>query len=177
MNYFEEETETVINNEYDYSNIIPTIENITYIVKYCDKIYNQFVKLVEGDENKNEKLRYDLQNYKYKKSYSEEFEVKIRNNLYNSITCKGYDSFVEAMNNKRIVNVESLEIKLNLSYKRGKIDTLSEHENSFSIVFRPYKVIFSRKSNHNEADMNQIENNINEILKIFPAVNTIFCSK
>ena len=54
MDYPEEET--IINNEYDYSNIIPKIENITYIIQYCDHIYSYFLKLLEEDENKNKKL-------------------------------------------------------------------------------------------------------------------------
>ncbi len=54
MDYLEE---TVINNEYDYSNIVPAVENITYIIQYCAQIYNHFLKLSEEDENKNERLK------------------------------------------------------------------------------------------------------------------------
>ena len=42
---FYEEVETVINNEKDYSNIIPIAENIAYLIQYCDQVYNQFLKL------------------------------------------------------------------------------------------------------------------------------------
>ncbi len=45
MNYLEEET--VISNEYDYSNIVPIIENITYVIQYCDQIYSHFLKLLK----------------------------------------------------------------------------------------------------------------------------------
>ena len=70
-----------------------------------------------------------------------------------------------------------MEIKLDLYYKRGKNDNLTDYENSFTIVFKPYEIIFARKSNHNEVNMNQIENNINEIMKKFPTANSVFCTK
>lgn len=175
MDYLEEET--VISNEYDYSNILPTVENITYIIQYCDQIYNHFLKLIDEDENKNEKLKYEFKNYNYKKSYSEGFEVKIRQKNYNIISCKTYSSFVEAVNSGQLLNVDSLEINLNLDYKRGKNDNLNNHENSFDITFKPYEIRFIRKANYKEMDMEQIENNLNEMLKKFPVVNTIFCSK
>ena len=31
------------NNEYDYSNIVPKVDSIAYLVQYCDNIYNQFL--------------------------------------------------------------------------------------------------------------------------------------
>lgn len=60
--------EIIINNEYDYSNSVPTVEFITYIVQYCDQIYNHFLNLIEQDEKKNERLKYEFQNYNYKKA-------------------------------------------------------------------------------------------------------------
>ena len=44
---FYEDVETVINNERDYSNIIPIAENIAYLIQYCDQVYNQFLKLIK----------------------------------------------------------------------------------------------------------------------------------
>lgn len=175
MDYLEEET--IINNEYDYSNIVPMVENVTYIVQYCDQIYSDFLKLIEEDENKNERLKYEFKNYNYKKSYGEGFEVKIRQKNYNNISCKNYNSFIESINNGQILNVDSLEIDLRLDYKRGKNESLNNHENLFKITFKPYEIKFIRKSNHREVDMEQIENNLNEMLKKFPVANTIFCSK
>ncbi|MCI9279927.1 MAG: hypothetical protein HFJ02_03910 [Bacilli bacterium] len=169
--------EIIINNEYDYSNSVPTVEFITYIVQYCDQIYNHFLNLIEQDEKKNERLKYEFQNYNYKKSYREEFVIKIRQKNYNTISCKNYDSFIEAVKNGQVSNIESLEIHLVLDYKRGKIDNLNSYENDFNITFKPYQISFIRKANHQEIEMNQIENNLNEILKKFPVTNTIFCSK
>ena len=54
----DEEVETTINNESDYSNIIASVDNIAYIVQYCDNVYSQFQQLVAEDEQKNERLKY-----------------------------------------------------------------------------------------------------------------------
>ncbi len=175
MDYFDEET--VINNEYDYSNIIPIIENITYIIQYCDQIYHHFLKLVEEDESKNERLKYEFQNYQYKKSYGIDFQVKIEQKNYKYIICKSYHSFIEAVKDGKVFNVSRLDISLNLDYRRGRNGQFIEHQNLYDITFKPYKISFVRKANHKEADMEQIENNLNEMLKKFPVANTIFCSK
>ena len=51
------------------------------------------------------------------------------------------------------------------------------HENLFKITFKPYNIVFTRKSNYADQNMDQIENVINEILKKFRVQNTIFCTK
>ena len=51
--YLDEEAITIVNNEYDYSNGIPTIESISYLVKYLDNVYKNFLNLIEEDEKKN----------------------------------------------------------------------------------------------------------------------------
>ena len=66
---------------------------------------------------------------------------------------------------------------MKLDYKRGNALNLVKHENEFTIQFRPYNIVFKRKSSHNESIMNNIENTTNDILKKFPVVNSIFCSK
>ena len=43
----------VINNKFDYSNIVPIVELVTYLVQYCDQMNKQLTKLVEEDEEKN----------------------------------------------------------------------------------------------------------------------------
>ena len=42
-------SQAVINNEFDYSNVVPTIEAISYLVQYCDQMNKQLTKLVEED--------------------------------------------------------------------------------------------------------------------------------
>lgn len=175
MNDLEEET--TINNVYDYSNIVPTIENIMPMIQYCDQVFNQFLKLIEEDEVRNEKLKYEFKNYNYKKSYRENFEVTIRQKNFNTISCKNYNSFVEAINSGQLLNIDRLEIELRLDYSRGKHLQLVHHENSFHISFKPYEIKFMRKANYKEEDMEQIENSLNTMLQKFSVANTIFCSK
>jgi hypothetical protein len=176
-NIFNEEKVLVTNNEFDYSNSVPTIEYVTYLVQYCDNIYKHFLSLIEEDKKRNEKFKDEYKNYNYKKSFREEFEIYIKLKSYNNITCNDFNSFKTAIEDGNLNNVNGIDIKLNLSYERGKGKDLIKHENSFSIIFNPYNIVFARKSSHNEPEMNQIENNINEILKKFPVVNTIFCTK
>lgn len=174
----DEEVETTINNESDYSNIIASVDNIAYIVQYCDNVYTQFQQLVAEDEQKNERLKYEFKNYNYKKSYGDTFEVKIRvKDHFTPISCTNYNSFNDAVSQGQLKNLDSLEIELNLDYKRGNNDSLKDHQNLFKISFKPYDIKLIRKSNHNEQNMNQIEENIKQLLNRFSVANTIFCTK
>lgn len=175
--YINEYETSVINNEYDYSTILPTVEAISYLVQYFDNVFKQFTALVEEDEKKNEQFKQEFKNYNYKKTYGERFEVYIREKNYNTITCKDFSSFQSAVNDGNLKNVSSLEIKIDMDFKRGNGNDLKEHENSFTITFKPYDIKFIRKSNHNELNMNKTEKEIIEILNKFQASNTIFCSK
>ena len=76
-----------------------------------------------------------------------------------------------------LLEVNGLDIKLCMDFERGKGNNYDEHENSFTIIFKPYEITFARKSNHNDPSMNKIEEQINEILKKFPVANSIFCNK
>lgn len=173
-----EDIETTINNEFDYSNIVASVDNISYIVQYCDNVYSQFQQLVAEDEQKNERLKYEFKNYNYKKSYGDTFEVKIRvKDHFTPISCTNYNSFNDAVSQGQLKNLDSLEIELNLDYKRGNNDSLKDHQNSFKISFKPYDIKLIRKSNHNEQNMNQIEENIKQLLNRFSVANTIFCTK
>jgi len=168
---------SIINNQYDYSTSLPTIEAISYLVQYCDNVYKSFIVLMNEEEKRNEQFKQEFRSYNYKKSYGDVFEIYIHGKNYNTITCKGYNDFQMAINDGNLKNVNSLEIKIDMSFKRGNGHDLNEHENSFTIIFRPYEITFSRKSNHNELQMNKIESEIREILNKFQAVNTIFCTK
>ena len=167
----------IINNEFDYSNTIPTIEYISYLVEYCSNVYNQFLKFLEDDKEKNKQYKEEYKNYEYGKNYGERFEIYIRLNNYNNITCKNFKEFKTLIQNNNLKNVLSLEIRLDLDYKRGRGNEANNHENSFSISIKPYDIIFARKSNYSDNYINQIENNINEIFKKIPTINTIFCTK
>lgn len=177
MEYFDDNIETSINNEYDYSNMIVTVQSVDFVARLCDHFYNYFLSLVESDEAKNEKLKYEFQNYEYKKSYLDSFKIMIQNKSYNSIYCKSYDSFVDAVNKGQVKNVNCLEIELNLSYQRGTTSKFVNHENVFNITFKPYNIVFTRKSNFKEVNMDKVETSINELLEQIPVVDTIFFSK
>ena len=170
-------SKAIINNEFDYSNIIPKVELITYLVQYCDQMNKQLKKLVEDDEEKNKQFKTEYKNYMYKKSFGQDFQIYIREKTYNNITCNDYDSFISAVRDGNLNNVNGLDIKLCMDFKRGTADNLEEHENSFIIIFKPYEITFARKSNHNDSNMNKIEEQINLILKKFPVANSIFCNK
>ena len=173
-NYLKNE---IINNEFDYSNIIPTVEAVSYLVQFCDQMNKQLTKLVEDDEEKNIQFKNEYRNYMYKKSYGQQFKVYIRDRTYNNITCNDYESFMSAVKDGNLDFVDSVEIKLDMDFDRGIGNDCDKHENSFTIIFEPYNIIFARKSNHNDSTMNNIEEQINSILKQFPVANSIFCNK
>ncbi len=168
---------TVINNEYDYSNVLPTAEAISYLVQYCDEMNKQLTKLVEQDEEKNKQFKPEYKEFMYKHSYGQHFEVFIRKKSYQNLTCKDYASFKSAVDGGSLNGISSMDIKLCMDFHRGKGDNPEEHENSFLITFKPYEIKFTRKSNHNDPSMNQVEQQINAILKQFPIANCIFCNK
>lgn len=172
-----EENKTIINNEYDYSNCLPTVEGVTYLVQYLTNVYEDFKALLVSDEENNKQLKAEYKVWKYKKNYKERINIYINYNNYNSVTCKDFSSFKSVVDNDNLNNVKKISINLDLDYDRGTGENLEDCENHFTIVFEPYNIFFVRKSNNNENDINQIEANIKMILEKFPVVNTIFCTK
>lgn len=173
-----EEKEIEISREYDYSNSVPEAQNILFLAKYCYSYYVQLIKMCEEDEEKNRILKSEYKDFLYKKSFSSKYEAAIREkDVFSSLSCKTYDSLVEAANSGHLKNVESVVITLDLSFRRGRDMATKEHENLFKISFKPYNIVFIRKSNYADSSMDNIENVINEILKKFRVQNTIFCTK
>lgn len=173
-----EEKEIEISREYDYSNSVPEVQNILFLAKYCYSYYVQLIKMCEEDEEKNRILKSVYKDFLYKKSFSSKYEVAIREkDVFSSLSCKTYDSLVEAANSGHLKNVESVVITLDLSFRRGRDMATKEHENLFKISFKPYNIVFIRKSNYADSSMDNIENVIHEILKKFRVQNTIFCTK
>lgn len=173
-NYMDENTPFGIQNQHYYSTIVPTGECIQYLVQYCCDEYNKFIALTEEvEKNKEQHGEY---NYSFKKG-STLFEITLRGKMYNSTICHNLQEFEEVIEEKGLKEMSSLEIKMNLNFKRDREDTGSEHENAFTITFKPYEISFTRKSNYNETMMNQIETNIDEVLKRFPSINSIFSAK
>jgi hypothetical protein len=170
-------SKSVICNEFDYSNIVPNIETVSYLVKYCDQVFKQLTKLVEEDEEKNKQFKIDYKEWKYKKSYGQNFEIYIRQKNYGIITCNDYSQFMSAVNGGNLNAIGSMDIKLCLDFFRGTGDNVVEHENSFIMRFNPYEITFTRKSNYEDTSMDKIEDQLNSIFKQFPVANSIFCNK
>lgn len=169
---------SVINNEYDYSNIIPLIDYITYLVRYCDDTLKQLKRLFAEDEERNKALKYEYKDYTFKACYGDRCEVYISGKDYNGIiTCKDLESFNSAVSNGNLNNISKLKIVLDLDYERGSKGNMEKHENSFSIIFEPYNIKFKRSSNFKDDMMDMVENDINNMLRKFPVMNTIFCTK
>lgn len=170
--------ESIINNKYDYSNVLPVVDCVAYLVQYCDQMYNQLLKLEEEDEEKNKMFKSEYKEYMFKRKYSQGFEVYIKTERYvNSITCKDYNTFKSAVDDGNLKNVYGVDVELKMNFERGKEGAFEVHENLFKIEFSPYEITFYRKSNYVDSDMDLIENKINEIMKKFPVANCIFCDK
>jgi len=167
----------IVNNVYDYSNVLPTIQPISYLVNFCSQMNEYLTKLTIEDEEKNKPFKSEFKEYMYKSSYGQKFEVSILKENYNYIYCKNYEEFMSAVNNGNLNKVKSLEIELCMDFYRGKGEKPKEHENSFIIRFEPYKITFTRKSNFNDPQMDKVESQINSIMKSFKVGNCIFCNK
>ena len=168
--------EVTINREYDYSNIVPEIDKVQLLVEYCSKVYENFIKLVDEDEAKNEKIKYEFKNYTYKRHFGEEFSVTIYHE-YNHVDCKNYQSFMELVSSNQVSNINRLDIELDINFKRGTGDNLETYENKYKISFKPYDIKFIRNSNRKDEEFETIEDNIKKILNVFKQQNSIFYSK
>ena len=175
----DDDRELAINKEYDYSNIVPELGDVSYLINCCDQYYKNFIKLCDEDEEKNKKLKNDYKNYRYKKIYETDFEISIKqnNDFFATLTCKNYDSFYYTIIEQGLKSIDSLVITLNLSYRRGKEFKSDTHNNLFIISFKPYDIKFKRKSNYTDSLMDNIERAINDILSKFITQDTIFCMK
>ncbi len=171
------EVEKSINNEYDYSNIVPVAEYIGVLIQYCENAYNSFLELIKKDEEKNEKLKYEYKEYEYKKSFSSCFRVNIIDKNFSRIEFNSYKMYMDAVNANQLNNLDSLKIVLDVSFRRGKEGNTKEHINTHEIIFKPYNIKYKRKSNYIDKASSNIEKDLNNLLKKFPFVDTIFCNK
>ena len=135
------------------------------------------IRLMNEDEEKNKQFKPEYKQYTYKKNYGTRFEIYIREKTYNNISCKDLVEFESAVKDGNLKNINSMEIKMDLDFRRGNGNNLEDHENSFTVKFEPYKIIFARKSNYIDQEINQVESAIKQILDKFPKVNSIFCTK
>ena len=57
MDQYEVEKEVEIRNEFDYSNIVAEIQPVSYLVQYCESLFNQLMNMINEEEQRNEKLK------------------------------------------------------------------------------------------------------------------------
>ena len=113
----------------------------------------------------------------FKKSYKQGFDIIIEQKSLDNIKCNTYSQFKDAVDGGHLKRIRSMAIKLDLSFKRGNGNMLDDYINEFIIRFRPYEIVFTRQSNHNDSSMNQIEEQIKILMNQFPVANSIFCDK
>lgn len=163
-----------INNMFDYSNSIPTVRDVKHLVKYMFNIYEQYLWMVTEDEKKYKKEhKYSI----YENFYSLIFDVRIKEKDYTIITCKNYSEFEQCIKDGKLDNIDSMEIRLIIDYKNNYAKDYVMYNNNFTVYLKPFNISFYRKSNYDKLEMNAIESGINEILKRFTTINSIFCTK
>lgn len=175
--YIDESILKTINNKYDYSTAIVGTEQFMYIVNYLENIAKNFLDMLAKEEEKNKNLKFELQHFDYKQVYGVGFKINLRNKELGYMNYKDLNVFRQDFNDKKLKNLEYVELVLDLSFKRGIGFELTDYNNKFTICFKPYEIVFTRESDHNVMLMNQLETNIKNMLDQLPLVDTIFCSK
>lgn len=169
-----EEVLCSINNMFDYSNSIPTIKDVKHLVKYMFNIYEQYLWMVTEDEKK---YKQEHKYYIYESHHSLIFDVRFREKSYSIVTCKNYSEFEQCVKDGKLDNIDSMEIRLIIDYKNNYTKDYVMYNNNFTVCLKPFDISFYRKSNYDKLEMNAIESGINEILKRFMSINSIFCTK
>lgn len=168
--------EQLINNEFDYSNAIINKESLLYIAKNIDSIFQKMKSIYEEDRIKNEQLKTEYKNHDFKDRHSKlQYSLKLKDIYCSEI--ESYEALEIAVKDGKFDNIEYFNIILELDYSRGKGDNLTKLENTFKLVFKPYEITFTRKSNYNDLLMQQVEESINNSLKQLNTLNTVFCTK
>jgi hypothetical protein len=175
--------EKIIENVFDYSNVIPTKDSVFALIKYCEQIYNNLVQIMNNEEERNMKLKDDYKEYKYKNSGTS-FEIHVNSDnyagSYSNYYCKNLEMLENLYKEGKLPFVTNLTISMELSFRRGRgylNYSVQRHEHIFKIVFKPYNISFTRNSNVDDEEIRIIENNINNVFSKFNTVNTIFYSK
>ncbi len=168
--------EEIIINDFDYSNIVPVIDGVNYLVQYLYSCYMDYLGLLEEGKRRNESLSYEYRNYDYKDSFSK-FRVSITKKDNGMINCNNYEQYLNLVQSEKTMRLKEVEISITMNYERGQGRNTITCKNSFVVKFAPYDITFQRKSNYKDEYMDKIENFTNEILNKFNRVNTIFCSK
>ncbi len=169
----QESTPAAINEQKDFTNLLAVREYVDDLVKNCASLYESFAKTVKEDEEKNEPLKPEFREYKFKHNYKDKFQVIV----FSDGSSKFYEDYANysvAANGGGLQGVSSLEIRLNLSYKSGKEGGFIDHDYEFRIKFEPGKTSFKYTANFDDPAINGIRDKLLEKLEAFPVTNTIF---
>ena len=161
----------LINEKNDFSNSLINKDVIKYIIDYCFKNYQNLNQLVKDDEERNERLQYNLRRYSYKKHYSSCCEVTIKYNDERRIVLDNLEQIKDVIFN----NINRLRIVLDLSYRctsdeGEEIDRL----NRFIFNFEPSNIYFTREANYSEPNIEEINNSFKQLFSQIPSYETIF---
>ena len=145
------------------------------LCKYLDMKNRELKLLTDADEKKNEDLKYDFREYEHKSHYSAGLKIylysKTQHNLPNVQSFAELEKLHAAGLLKQLTH---MSIELDYSFSTGKSNELVDHRNEFKIDFRPYEILFSRSSDHDDAEANEIEEVIKRKLGDFVSYETIF---
>ena len=165
---YSKEEKKIIKNTKEYSDKIVNTYSIGILSNYCESIYKAFLKLTNKDEKDNEKLSYNKRNYHYKKK-NVSFEIYAVDKELNHYSFETYNAYINSINGGNLDDVNSLSLKLNLSYSKGTNGNLEDYNNEYEIIFKPYSIKVERISNHKDECMDQVEEAIDNIIKKLPS--------
>ena len=159
-----------IKNEHEYTDKIVNSYSIGVLSNYCESIYKAFLDLCKHDEKMNKELSYEKRSYHYKKK-NVSFEIYAVDKELNHYSFETYNAYINSINIGNLDDVNSLSLKLNLSYSKGRNGGLEDYINEYEIMFKPYSIIVERTSNHKDESMDQVEESINNIIEKLPSEN------
>ncbi|MBR4178882.1 MAG: DUF4272 domain-containing protein [Bacilli bacterium] len=156
-----------IRNEHEFTNKVVNSYSIGVLSNYCESIYKAFLDLSNHDEKINKDKSYDKRDYHYKKD-DVSFEIYAIDKSLNHYSFETYNAYINSINAGNLDDVNSLSLKLNLSYSKGKNGNLDNYINEYEIIFKQYSIKTVRVSNHVDESMDQVEEAINNIIEKLP---------
>ncbi len=164
-----------INHVYSYNNAVPMLDYVLDLCKYLDMKNNELKTMIDADEKKNEDLKYDYRVYEHKKHYSAGFKVYLYSKVQRNLPSVQSYAELEKMHAAGLLKqLSHMSIELDYSFGVGKYNEIVNHRNEFKIEFRPYDISFTRASDYDDAEANEIEDTIKRKLSDFVSYETIF---
>jgi len=157
----------------EYTSLLAVREYVEDLAKNCFALFDSFKKTIKDDEAKNEQLKFELRTYNYHTNYSETCTIRVRADG-NSTDYKDFPTFLSALNGGLIQGASELRIVLDMSYRSGLGNDLTEHDHKFTITFSPEKTAYVYEANFDDPTMNGLYEQILAKLDNFPATITIF---